>query len=57
MAGVADLNGVLERFKQAGQEFVKGNPKPVQELFSTKQEVPRSSSGRLSSEAARPGTR
>jgi ketosteroid isomerase-like protein len=39
MAGVADLNGVLERFKQAGQEFVKGNPKPVQELFSHKEDV------------------
>jgi hypothetical protein len=39
MAGVADLNGVLERFKQAGNEFVKGNPKPVQELFSHKEDV------------------
>jgi ketosteroid isomerase-like protein len=34
MAAVADLDRVLERFKQAGNEFVKGDPKPVQELFS-----------------------
>jgi hypothetical protein len=33
MAGVDDLDGVLQRFKQAGNEFVRGNPKPVQELF------------------------
>jgi ketosteroid isomerase-like protein len=39
MAGVDDLDGVLERFKQAGQEFVKGNPEPVQELFSHRGDV------------------
>ena len=39
MAGVDDLDGVLEQFKQAGQEFVKGNPKPVQELFSHRDDV------------------
>jgi ketosteroid isomerase-like protein len=39
MAGVDDLDGVLEQFKQAGQEFVKGNPKPVQDLFSHKDDV------------------
>src|SRR5918912_3051929 len=39
MAAVDDLDGVLERFKQAGQEFVKGNPKPVQELFSHRDDV------------------
>jgi ketosteroid isomerase-like protein len=39
MAGVDDLDGVLERFKRAGQEFVKGNPKPVQELFSHRDDV------------------
>ncbi len=39
MAGVDDLDGVLERFKRAGNEFVKGNPKPVQELFSHKEDV------------------
>ncbi len=39
MASVDDLDRVLERFKQAGQEFVKGNPKPVQELFSHRDDV------------------
>jgi ketosteroid isomerase-like protein len=39
MAAVADLDRVLERFKQAGNEFVKGDPKPVQELFSHRQGV------------------
>ena len=39
MADVEDLDGVLERFKRAGQEFVKGNPKPVQELFSHRDDV------------------
>jgi len=39
MVSVDDLDGVLERFKQAGQEFVKGNPKPVQEMFSHKDDV------------------
>src|SRR5919199_3458986 len=41
MAGVDDLDVVLERFKQAGQEFVNGNPKPVQELFSHREDVTR----------------
>jgi ketosteroid isomerase-like protein len=39
MAGVDDLDGVLEQFKRAGQEFVKGHPKPVQELFSHRDDV------------------
>jgi ketosteroid isomerase-like protein len=39
MAGVDDLDTVLEQFKQAGNEFVKGNPKPVQELFSHRDDV------------------
>ena len=39
MAGAEELDGVLERFKQAGQELVKGNPKPVQELFSHREDV------------------
>ena len=39
MAGVDDLDTVLERFKRAGNEFVKGNPKPVQELFSHRDDV------------------
>ena len=39
MTGVEDLDAVLERFKQAGQEFVKGNPKPVQEMFSHREDV------------------
>jgi hypothetical protein len=39
LASVDDLDGVLEQFKQAGQEFVKGNSKPVQELFSHREDV------------------
>jgi hypothetical protein len=39
MASVDDLDDVLERFKQAGNEFVKGNPLPVQELFSHREDV------------------
>jgi ketosteroid isomerase-like protein len=39
MARVDDLDGVLEQFKRAGNEFVKGNPKPVQELFSHRDDV------------------
>ncbi len=39
MASADDLDKVLEQFKQAGQEFVKGNPKPVQDLFSHKDDV------------------
>jgi ketosteroid isomerase-like protein len=39
MTPLDDLDGVLEQFKQAGQEFVKGNPKPVQELFSYRDDV------------------
>src|SRR5919112_1337055 len=39
MAGADDLDGVLKQFKRAGNEFVKGNPKPVQELFSHREDV------------------
>ena len=39
MTAVDDLDRVLERFKRAGNEFVKGNPKPVQEMFSHKEDV------------------
>ena len=39
MAEVDVLDGVLERFKRAGQEFVRGNPKPVQEMFSHRDDV------------------
>ena len=39
MASVDNLDGVLERFKQAGNEFVKGNPRPVQEMFSHDEDV------------------
>jgi ketosteroid isomerase-like protein len=39
MTPLDDLDGVLEQFKQAGNEFVKGNPKPVQELFSHRDDV------------------
>jgi hypothetical protein len=39
VAGLDDLDDMLEQFKQAGQEFVKGDPKPVQELFSHREDV------------------
>ena len=39
MAGLDDLDDMLEQFKQAGQELVKGNPEPVQELFSHLEDV------------------
>src|SRR5215207_7002595 len=39
IAAVDDFDEVLERFKQAGNEFMKGNPKPVQELFSHRDDV------------------
>jgi ketosteroid isomerase-like protein len=39
MARVDDLDAVIEQFKWAGNEFVKGNQKPVQELFSHKEDV------------------
>jgi ketosteroid isomerase-like protein len=39
MDAVADLDEVLKRFKLAGNEFMKGDPKPVQELFSHREDV------------------
>jgi len=39
MAAVDELDEVLERFKLAGNEFMKGDPKPVQDLFSHREDV------------------
>jgi ketosteroid isomerase-like protein len=39
MAAIDDFDEVLERFKLAGNEFMKGDPKPVQELFSHREDV------------------
>jgi ketosteroid isomerase-like protein len=39
MASVDDLDGVLKQFKQAGNEFVKGDTEPVQKLFSHRDDV------------------
>jgi ketosteroid isomerase-like protein len=39
MASVDDLDGVLKQFKQAGNEFVKGDTEPVQKLFSRRDDV------------------
>jgi hypothetical protein len=39
MAAVDDLDEVLERFKLAGNEFMKGDPKPVQDFFSHREDV------------------
>jgi ketosteroid isomerase-like protein len=39
MAGVDELDEVLERFKLAANELLKGNPKPVQNMFSHREDV------------------
>jgi ketosteroid isomerase-like protein len=39
MATVDDFDQVIEQFQRAIQEFVKGNPKPAQELFSHREDV------------------
>jgi len=39
MAAVDDANRLIERFQLAQEEFVKGNPKPTQELFSHREDV------------------
>ena len=39
MASVDDFDRVIEQFKQAGNKFVKGNPEPVQKLFSHREDV------------------
>jgi ketosteroid isomerase-like protein len=39
MATVDDLDEVLDQFKLAGNEFMKGNPKPVQDLFSHREDL------------------
>ena len=39
MATVGALDGVLERCQQALREFVKGNPEPMQTMFSHREDV------------------
>ena len=39
MVTVDNLDDVLEQFKLAGNEFMKGNPRPVQDLFSHGEDV------------------
>ena len=39
MATVEDLDGVIERCQQALREFVKGNPEPMQTMFSHREDV------------------
>jgi ketosteroid isomerase-like protein len=39
MTTVEDLDGVLERCRQALREFVKGNPEPMQGMFSHQEDV------------------
>ena len=34
MSAVEDVDELIERYQQALDEFMKGNPKPVQALFS-----------------------
>jgi ketosteroid isomerase-like protein len=39
MATVDNLDGVIERCQQALREFVKGNPEPLQTMFSHREDV------------------
>jgi ketosteroid isomerase-like protein len=39
MVAVDNLNQAIERFDLAQGEFMKGNPKPVQDLFSHREDV------------------
>jgi ketosteroid isomerase-like protein len=39
MASVEDFDAVLRQFRLAGNEFMKGDPKPVQDLFSHRDDV------------------
>jgi N-acyl-D-aspartate/D-glutamate deacylase len=39
MATVDDFDGVIERCQQALREFVKGNPEPMQKMFSHREDV------------------
>ena len=39
MAGVDDLDEVIEQYNRALGEFVKGNPEPVKQMFSHQEDV------------------
>ncbi len=39
MAAVDDVDQLIEQFHLASGEFLKGNPKPTQELFSHREDV------------------
>ena len=39
MAALDDLDRVIEQWQPAADEFQKGNPKPVQKLFSHREDV------------------
>jgi ketosteroid isomerase-like protein len=39
MAAIDDLDQVLEQWQQASGEFLKGNPEPVQKLWSHREDV------------------
>jgi ketosteroid isomerase-like protein len=39
MAAVDDVDQLIEQYHRALDEFVKGNPEPVQELFSHREDV------------------
>ena len=39
MAAVDDVDQMIEQFHLASGEFLKGNPKPTQELFSHREDV------------------
>ena len=39
MAAVDDVDRLIDRYQQALDEFMKGNPEPVKELFSHREDV------------------
>src|SRR3712207_3886877 len=39
MSAVAEIEGLLERYKLATAEFVRGNPEPYKALFSHREDV------------------
>jgi hypothetical protein len=39
MAGVDDLDQVIEQFHRAAAEFIKGNPEPYKMVFSHQEDV------------------
>jgi hypothetical protein len=39
MAAIDDVDRLIEQYQRVLDEFIKGNPKPVQELFSDREDA------------------